>query len=68
MAILSLDTKTLIIYIITLKVKIKVVDLLNKMQILVEYLNDNKKFLSNFVVKLLKHSNNNYVIKLKKGK
>ena len=66
---LSLDVKIFLLYISTLKIKVKVlVNFLDKIIILVEYLDYINNFLLECVAKFLKHSNSDYIIKLKKSK
>lgn len=64
----NINTEIFMVYVIALDIKIKVIDSLNKIIILVEYLNSANIFLLKFVAKLLKHSNNDYIIKLEENK
>ena len=66
---LNLDFKIFVIYILALKIKIKIlIDFLDKISILAKYLNYTNIFLLEFIAKLLKYSNNNSTIKLEKRK
>lgn len=60
-AILSLNNEVFIIDIVALKFKTKI-NLLGKITILVEYLNDTIVFLFKFVTKISDYNNNNYAI------
>ena len=64
--ILNLNAKTFIIYIVVLKIKIRV-EFLNKITISKKYLNYANIFLFKFIIKFLEYSNNNYIINLKKN-
>lgn len=69
MVALSLNTKIFIIYILVLKVETSVlIDFLVKIIIFAKIFNYNNIFLTKFVIKFLKYSSNDYVIKLKKRK
>ena len=59
----------LIMYIIAIKLKIKIlVDLSDKITISIEYLDYSNIFLFKFTAKFLKYSNNNYVNKFEESK
>ena len=66
--VLSFNTKIFIIYIVVSEFKIKMMDFLVKIIILIKYLNYINIVLFEFIVKFLEHNNNYYTIKLKKGK
>ena len=61
----SLDIKILMIYILILEVRI-LINLSNKIIILLKYLDYIDIFLPKFIAKLQEHNNNNYAIKFKK--
>lgn len=67
MIILSLDIKPFTLDIMTIQIKIKP-DFLGVIIISKRYLNYCQVFLLEFAVKFLRHSNSDYVIKLKKIK
>ena len=64
---LNLNDKKFVMHILVLEAK-TLIDLLSKIIILIEYLNYTDIFLPKFKAKLLEYNNNNYIIKLKKGK
>ena len=67
--VINLCIKMFIIYVLTLKIKIKIlINLLNKITILLKYSHYAKNFLSKFTVKFAEYNNNDYVFKLKKDK
>ena len=65
--ILTLNIEKFVIHILILKIK-TLVDFLNEIIILIKYFNYTNIFLLKFTAKLLKYSNSNYIIELKKGK
>lgn len=67
--VLNLATKIFIVYMLVLEIKTKIlIDSLNKIIILAEYLDYADIFLFKFVVKLIKHNNSDYAIELEKNK
>lgn len=69
MAALNFDIKTFVEYIIVLKIEMKIlINLLDKITILIKYLNYTNDFLLEFAVKFLGHNNYNYIIKFEKSK
>lgn len=66
--ILSFKVRIFILYITALKIKSKVINILDNIIILMKYFNYIDIFLSKFMIKLLEFNNSNYIIKLKKDK
>lgn len=65
--VLSLDTEMFVVYVMVLKIKIIIIDFLDKLIILIKIFNYTDIFLSEIIEKLLKCSNNDYIIKLEKS-
>lgn len=67
--IYNINIDIIVILILILKVKARVlIDFLDKITILIKYINYNNNFLPEFIINFFQYSNYNYVIKLKKSK